>query len=171
MRSVGTPPISVLLTIFISKHGLKTATVQIELDDVSRGKACSRQGREKELIDHAIASHANGSLGRGGYMSRNNYSTVVTLCGDREFSTIKEVSAGATFRMRELLIGRQGETLLDLYQIQQSIVFAAHHEADACDDEVHNDGSIAIQAIESNKGVSRREAQCGLIGNNHADAL
>src|SRR5450755_677887 len=170
MGSVGTPSISVLLTIFISKHRLEAATMQIEHHHISSGEAGSGQGREKELMDQAITSHSNRSLGSGGHMSRNNDPAVVTLGGDRHLPTIKEVSAGATFRMRELLIGWQGEALLDLHQIQQSIVFAAHHEADSCNDEIHDDGPIAIQPIESNESLGRQETQCTLIGSDDAES-
>src|SRR5205823_4751696 len=53
-RRVGTPPITILLTIFISQHRLETATMQIELDHIGSGEAASGQGSEKELIDALI---------------------------------------------------------------------------------------------------------------------
>ncbi len=92
------------------------------------------------------------------------------LCRDWYLPTIKEVSAEATFRMGELLVSGQGETLLDLHQIQQSIVFPTHHETDSCDDEIDDDGPIAVLPIESNEGLSRQEAQCALIGHDHAQS-
>jgi hypothetical protein len=66
--------------------------------------------------------------------------------------------------------GKLGETLLDLSQIQQGRVFAAHHEADACGDQIHDDGPIAIQPIESNKGLVWQKTQRGLPGHAHAEA-
>jgi hypothetical protein len=54
-------------------------------------------------------------------MRGDNDPTAMAFCGDREVSTVEEIPAGATFRMGELLIGRQGEAFLDLCQIQQGI--------------------------------------------------
>ncbi len=71
--------------------------------------------------------------------------------------------------MGELLVSGQGETLLDLHHIQQGIVFASPHEADSCNDQIHNEGSIARESVESNEGLSRQEPQCGLRGNDHAE--
>src|SRR5438105_4615909 len=130
LRRVGTPPITLLLTLFISQHRLETATMQIELDHIGRGEAASGQGSEKELIDALIAGHANRAA--GGLMGSNNQARAMRISGDRHLPTIKQVPAGATFRMGELLIGGQGEALLDLSQVQQGRVFAAHHEADSC---------------------------------------
>jgi len=106
--------------------------MQIEHDHVGSSETESGQGREKELIDDSVADHANGTGGR--LMGRNNQTSAMPLCGDRDLPTIKQIPTDATFRMRELLIGGQGKALLDLRQIQQSIVFAAHHEADSCGD-------------------------------------
>jgi hypothetical protein len=159
MRCVGTPPIPVLFTILISKRRLKAATMQIERDHIGCGEAGSGQGREKELLGHLISCDPNRSLGRGGSMSGDNDPTVMALCSDREFSTIKEVPTGSAFWARELLIGGQGKALLDLRQIQQGIVFATHHEADSCSDQIHDDGSIPIEPIKSNEGLTWQKTQ------------
>ena len=39
VRRVGTPPIAVLLEVFISEHGFKAAAMEVELDDISSGEA------------------------------------------------------------------------------------------------------------------------------------
>src|SRR6266700_2026373 len=138
--------------------------MQIELDHIGSGEAQSGQGGEEELIHHLISCDPNRSLGSGGSMSGDNDPTVMALCGNRELSTSKEVPTGPAFWVGELLIGGQGETLLDLSQIQQCIVFAAHHEADPCCDQIHDDGPIPIQPIESNESLAWQKTQCGLIG-------
>src|SRR5258708_11740396 len=142
--------------------------MQIELDHISIGEDESGQSSAKELIDHSIASDSNRTA--GGLMRGHNQTSAMPLCGDRHLPTIKHVPAGATCRMGELLVGGQGEALLDLRQIQQGIVFAAHHEADSCNDQIHDDGSIAIQPIESNEGLTWLKTQCGLIGNDHGES-
>ena len=50
------------------------------------------------------------------------------------------------------------------------IVFAAYHEADPCNDEIDDDGSIAIESVASNEGLSGPKTQCALIGNDHAES-
>ncbi len=142
--------------------------MQIELDDISSSETESGQGSEKEFKDDSVAEHANGT--GGGLMGRNNQTSAMPFCRDRYLPTIKHISADATFRMGELLIGWQCKMLLDQCQIQQGIILAAHHEADSCDGQIHDDGSIAIQAIESNEGLRRQEAQCGLIGNDDGES-
>src|SRR5207253_4512612 len=67
----------------------------------------SGQGSEKELIDALIAGHANRAA--GGLMGSNNQARAMRISGDRHLPTIKQVPAGATFRMGELLIGRSEE--------------------------------------------------------------
>ena len=37
-------------------------------------------------------------------------------------------------------------------------------------DQIHDDGSIAIQPIESNEGLAWQKIQCGLIGNDHGES-
>jgi hypothetical protein len=79
--------------------------MQRELDDIGRALAESGQGREKKFIDDPVADDANGA--GGSLMGRHNQASVMSFCRDRHLPTIKEVPAGATFRMRELLIGRE----------------------------------------------------------------
>src|SRR5260221_14195457 len=91
--------------------------MQIEHDHIGSGEAGSRQGREKEFIDHSIAGHPNRTA--GSLMSRNNQTSAMPLCGDRYLPTIKQIPTDATCRMCELLIGGQGEALFDLRQIRE----------------------------------------------------
>src|SRR5258708_2613348 len=143
--------------------------MQIELDHIGSGKPERREGGEKELIHYRVSCDPNRSLGSGSRMSGNNDPTVMALCGDRKVSTVKEVPTDPAFWVRELLIGGQGEARFDGRQIQQGIVFAAHHEADSCCDQIHDDGPIAIQAIESNEGLAWEKTQRGLVGTDHSE--
>jgi hypothetical protein len=106
--------------------------MQLEHDHIGSSETESGQGREKELIDALIADHPNRT--GSSLMGRNNQTSAMPIGGDRHLPTIKEIPADATFRMRALPIGGQGEALLDLRQIQEGLVFAAHHEADSCGD-------------------------------------
>src|SRR5260221_9162076 len=86
--------------------------MQIEHDHIGSGEAGSRQGREKEFIDHSIAGHPNRTA--GSLMSRNNQTSAMPLCGDRYLPTIKQIPTDATCRMCELLIGGRSHAPLSL---------------------------------------------------------
>src|SRR5712691_7297251 len=94
---VGTPPIAVLLEVFISQHGLEAAPMQVELDHIGGAEAECRQGREKQLVDHSLASHANRAGSGPGWMGGDDHARAMSLCGHRQFSTLKQVPAGPTF--------------------------------------------------------------------------
>jgi hypothetical protein len=151
---VGTPPVAVLLPILISEHGFKAAAMQVELDDIGGAEAEGGQGREKELIDHAITSDANRTGSRPGGMRGDDHARAVSLRGYWEFATLKEVPAHPTFRMHELLIGRQGQTCFDRCQIKQSVIFAAHQPGDPCHRQIRDDGSIAVLAKDMDEGLT-----------------
>jgi predicted ATPase len=116
------------------------------------------------------ASHALRTFAAEEALAHYRMALELLKPGDRHLPTIKQVPAGATFRMRELLIGGQGEALLDLSQIQQGIVFAAHHEANSCCGQIDDDGPIPIQAIKSNESLAWQQTQGGLIGNDHTES-
>jgi hypothetical protein len=78
----------------------------------------------------------------------------MSLCRDRQRPTIKEIPAGAAFGMRELFIGGQGQALLHLKQIQQAVVLPSHHPPNACGNQIHHDGSIAIEPIKADEGLA-----------------
>src|SRR5258708_15413862 len=103
-------------------------------------------------------------------MSGNNDPTVMALCGDRKVSTVKEVPTDPAFWVRELLIGGQSEARFGGRQIQQGIVFAAHHAADSCCDQIHDDRPIVIQTIEAHTGPAWDETQGVPGGNPHTEA-
>src|SRR5258708_37277334 len=108
---VGTPPIAVLLPILISQHGLEAAPMQVELDHIGGAEAERRQGREKQLVDNSLASHTNRTGSGPGWLCGDDHARAMSFGGHRQFSTLKQIPAGPTFRMHELLIGRQAETL------------------------------------------------------------
>src|SRR5260370_17614076 len=51
---IGTPAITVLLTILISQHGLETATMQVELDHIASGEPEPAPGLENKLIHNSL---------------------------------------------------------------------------------------------------------------------
>jgi hypothetical protein len=155
---VRAPAITVLLPILIGEHRLEAPPMQVELHHIGGGKTKSREGRKEQFVDHPIAGCADRT-GRGsGRMGGNNHPTVMSLCGHRQFSTIKEIPADTAFVMPELLISRQSETLLYLCEIKEFVIFAAHRPNDPSHPQIGDNGSVAIQPIESNEGLTWRKA-------------
>src|SRR5260370_13040112 len=101
---VGAPAIAVLLEVFISQHGLEAAAMQVELDHIGGAEAERRQGREKQLVDHSLASHANRAGSGPGGMCGDDHARAMSFGGHPQFSTLKQVPAGPTFRMQQLLM-------------------------------------------------------------------
>src|SRR5260221_1589101 len=101
---VGTPPIAVLLPILISQHGLEAAPMQVELDHIGGAEAERRQGREKQLVDHSLASHANRAGSGPGWMCGDDHARAMSFGGHRPISTIQPIPAGSTFPMDEMII-------------------------------------------------------------------
>src|SRR6266699_792226 len=164
---VRTPPITVLLPILIREHGFKAAAMEVELDHISGAEAEGGQGGEKELVDHSLAGHANRTGSGPGWMRGDDHARAMSLRGHRQFSTLKQVPADPTFRMHELLIGRQGETGFDLCQIKEPVIFATHQPGDPCLQQIGDDGPVPVLAIESDEGLTCRQAQLRLIRHDH----
>ena len=76
---IGTPPITVLLTILIREHGFEAAAMEVELDHISGGEAEGGQGGEKELIDALITGHANRTGSGPGWMCGDDHARAVSL--------------------------------------------------------------------------------------------
>src|SRR5712692_7180762 len=128
---VGTPPITVLLTILIREHGLEAAAMQVELNHKGLGEAEHRPGCEKKLVeDHSLAGHPHWAGSRPSWMRGDDHTRTVSLRGDRQCSTLKQIPADPTFRMHELLIGRQVEMRFDLCEIKEPVIFATHQPRD-----------------------------------------
>ena len=141
--------------------------MQVELDHIGSAEAEGGQGREKQLVDALIAGHPNRAGSRPGRMRGDDHARAMSFGGHGQVSTLKQVPADPTFRMHELLIGGQGEALFDRCQIKQPVIFATHQPGDPCRQQIRDDGSVAVLAIEADKGLIARQAQLGLIGHDH----
>src|SRR5258708_4027461 len=141
--------------------------MQVELDHIGSGEAERGQGREKELIDHSITGHANRTGSGPGWMRGDDHARAMSLRGHRQCSTLKQVPADPTFRMHKLLIGGQGETRFDLCEIKESVIFATHQPRDLGSEQIGDDGSISVLAIESDEGLTSGQAQLRLIRRDH----
>lgn len=121
VRRVRAPSVAALLPILISKYGLEAPSMQVEPHDISSGEAEGGQGCEEQLIDDLIAGDPNRTSRASGRMGCDNHPTPLSLCGHRQFPTVKQIPAGATFGMCELLVRRQGAFSLGADQATHSL--------------------------------------------------
>lgn len=61
---VGTPTVRVLLFVLIGQYGLESASMQVQLHHIGRGKRVLRQGGEEQLVDDSLAG-CSDRTGRG----------------------------------------------------------------------------------------------------------
>src|SRR5947209_9076225 len=72
-----------------------------------------------------------------------------------DIGAVVELPHQATFRTAELPFCRQVQATLHLWPIQHGVIFATHHEREAC--EVADDGPCSILAIQPQQGARRRK--------------
>jgi hypothetical protein len=59
---MATPSIRIDLLIFIGEHWLKSAAMQVQLNDIAGGKRLLGQVREEQFIDHSFSCDPYGTL-------------------------------------------------------------------------------------------------------------
>src|SRR5216684_7290122 len=153
-----TPPVGVLLLVFIGKHRLKGATMQVECHHIGGGERVLREMGEKEFIDNALAGVTDAALFLGSRVGGHHDAAAHALRPHRDIGAVVELSHQATFRAAELLVGRQVQTALHLWPIQHGVIFAAHHEREAC--QIGDDGPCPILPIQPQQGARRRKMVC-----------
>jgi hypothetical protein len=57
-----TPPVGVLLLVFIGKHRFKGATMQVECHHIGGGERLLREMGEKEFVDNALVGVTDAAL-------------------------------------------------------------------------------------------------------------
>jgi hypothetical protein len=108
-----TPPICVLLLIFVSEHALKPSSVEVEIYHIGRSERSLWQGRVEQFVDHLATRGTDHSLDLGRRMGGDNDSCVRP---DRRKSEIRKVKKGSTrsrFGMARLLVRRLRQASLD----------------------------------------------------------
>src|SRR2546421_1748521 len=125
---VTTPPVGVLLLVFIGKHRFKGATMQVEGHHIGGSERVLRQMGEKEFVDHALAGVTDAALFRGRWMGGYHDTATHALWPDSDIGTVVELAHQTTFRTAELLVGRQVQATLHLWPIQHAVIFATHHD-------------------------------------------
>lgn len=153
-----TPPVGVLLLVFIGKHRFKGATMQVECHHIGGGECVLREMGEKEFVDQARAGEAHTALLSVRRMGRHHHAAPLPIRSHRNVWAVVECAYQLTFRAAELLIGRQVQAALDLWPIQHGVIFAAHDEREAC--QIGDDGPCSILPIQPHQGARRRKMVC-----------
>src|SRR6266567_6697331 len=153
-----TPPVGVLLLVFIGKGRFKGATMQVECHHIGGGERVLREMGEKEFVDHALAGVTDAALCLGSRVGGHHDAAAHALWPHRYIGAVVELPHQATFRTTELPFCRQVQTALDLWPIQHGIIFAAHYEREAC--QIGYDGPCPILPIQPQEGTRRRKMVC-----------
>src|SRR6266699_3154886 len=153
-----TPPVGVLLLVFIDKQRLKGPTMEVECHDIGGGERVLRKLGEKEFIDNALAGVTDAALFLGSRVGGHHDAAAHALRPHRDIGAVVELPHQAAFRAAELLVGRQVQTALDLWPTQHGVIFAAHHEREAR--QIGDDGPRPILPIQPQQGADRRKLVC-----------
>src|SRR5258708_24646852 len=145
-RRVTTPAVGVLFLVFIGKDRFKSATMQVEGDDIGSGESALGKIREEEFIDDTRAGDTDWALPRVRRMGCHHHAAALSRWPHRHIRTIVERAHQITFRAYELLIGWQVQAALDLRSLQHCVVFAARHIGEAC--QIGDDSPRAILPIQ-----------------------
>src|SRR6266516_50397 len=152
---VAAPPIGVLFGVLIGESRLKGAAMQIQLDDIGGGEDLRRQSREEEFIDDAFPRDANWTLFVAGGMGGHYHATEHARRSHRHLWTVVEAAHQLAFRTLLKLIWGEAQTRLHERMIEHGVLFAAHHEREACQIRQHGPG--AVLPIEPEEGALLRK--------------
>jgi hypothetical protein len=148
---VTTPPIWVLLGVFIGESRLKGAAMQVQFDDIAGGECLLWQVGEKEFVDYTRTRDANGTFLFARRMCRHHHTAAHAPGPDRYLRAIVEATHHSAFRALLELIGRQVQTCLGLWMIEDRVLFAARHKSEP--GQIGEHRSRAVLAIESEQSA------------------
>jgi hypothetical protein len=89
---VRAPAIWVEFLILIGKRRFKSATMQIQFDDIAGGEGLLRQRGEEEFVDDARPRDANGALLLAGRVRGNDHAAEDAFSPHRYLGTIVEAA-------------------------------------------------------------------------------
>lgn len=148
---VRTPAVRLLFLIFITQNALECSPVQVEIHHIGRGERALWQGRKEQFVDHLATRGADRGSGGAHGMRGDDHPCAGACWGQKHIRAVKECARGARFGMYGLLIRWLGQAGLHLRQIEEIVVLASHHIAEAC--QICHDGPIAILAIQPQHGL------------------
>ena len=125
--------------------------MQIQFNDIRGGECLLRQVGEKEFVHNTRTRDTNGTLLFAGWMRGHHHAAEDALGPHRHVWAIVEAADDLAFGTLLEQIGRQVQTRLNQRMIEHRVLFAARHEAKACQIGEHGPG--AILSVESKQGT------------------
>jgi hypothetical protein len=166
---VAAPAIRVLLPILIGKRRLKSAAMQIQLDDIGGGERLLGQVGEEEFVHNARARNPNGTFLLGGWMGGYDHAARHAFGPHRDLRAVVEAAHRlANFPLLGL-IGRQMQTCLHEWMIEYAVLFAARHKGEP--GQVSEHSPSAVLSIKPEQGALRQKLVCGKVARNRREAL
>ncbi len=153
-----------MLLVLIGEDRLEGTPMQVQGNDISRGKRALWQGSEEQFVDHFVVRDANRTGGGSRRMGCDDHPTPSSRRSERNIGAIEERAAGSRFRVRGLLIRLQGQAGLHLGQIEEIVVLASHYVAKPFAGEALHDGIVAILPIQAYYPLSKGNLLGGQIG-------
>jgi hypothetical protein len=168
-RGVTTPTIRVDLLIFVSQRRFKSATMQIQFDDIASREGLLRQRGEEQFVDDTRTREANRTLLVVGWMSRHHHAAPHPLWSHRYRIAVVETADQLAFRALLALIWGEMQTRLDERMIKDGVVFSSCYTGKA--NQVGQHGSSAILTVKPEQSVLFRELVHREIAANGCESL
>ena len=143
---MATPSVGILLDVFVRECWLKGPTMQIQLDHIAGSERLLREVREEQFVDDAFPRDTYRALLLGGWMGGHDHAAQHTVGSDRDIGTIVEGAYHLAFRALLELIGRQVQTRLNEWMIEDRVLLATGHKGEAR--HLGERGPCAILAVE-----------------------
>ena len=148
-----TPPICVLLLVFIRENALERSSMQVQSHHIGRSERALWQGRVEQLVDHSATRGANLRLGFSRRMRGDDDPCARPCWGQKQIRAVKECSAGSCFGMGRLLVWWQRQAGLNFREIKETVVLASHHVAES--GHICDNGPVAILAIQTHHSLAQ----------------
>src|SRR4051794_38373331 len=104
MGSMGTPPIRILLVIFISQNFLKRSSMQVEIQHIRGQKSRRGKRTDKQLVDHPVTLDTHRGGRGGGAMGGHHKTHSGTGWRQGDLRAIVKSTRHPAFCMRAYLI-------------------------------------------------------------------
>src|SRR5713101_3216910 len=143
------PTICVLLLVFVSQHGLKRATMQVQVKHIRSSKRRGRKRTHKQFVNHVVTLDTDCGRRSSRTVSRNDHAHLGSSRRQGNGWAIVEGTRHPTFWMGTHLILVVGKGLLNHREIQQVVSTTSGKYAKASGEHIEEWGSITIETIET----------------------
>ncbi len=99
------PSVGIDLLVFVREHRLKSAAMQVQLNNITGGECLLGQVCEEEFVDHTCTCDPNGTLLCPGGMGRHDHAAGHAIGSHQNFGAIVEAARHLAFGTLLKLIG------------------------------------------------------------------